>query len=244
MGWPAVLGETAGLKFTVPIVPHASSAQDNAGYAAGMAFPSEETLNGIVSRLAQEFGLDVEKITVTKAGAKSKVKIAVDGDQRPDLDVLEELSQVVGDEFDAAEVRGDLDFGAGYTLELTTPGLDFPLTEPRHIQRNLGRLAVLPTGEQVRLAGVQKKDDETVVVAIIRTPAGQPGGKGKKGKRKKGQAPGKAAMRPTILVVELAEVAGVVIEVEFADMPAAQQELLNKTMAEYEALATEADEQK
>ena len=119
-----------------------------------MAFPTEQDLRSYLEPLAAEAGADVEYVTVTRAGAKSAVRVAVDGDPRPDVDRLEELSHRVSEAFDAAEERGDLSFGPGYTLEVTTPGVDMPLTQLRHWRRNVGRLVALPQGGgTVRVAG-------------------------------------------------------------------------------------------
>lgn len=85
-------------------------------------------------------GLDVEDVKTTKAGKKSQVVIRIDGDVRPTSDVLEEVSQQISEFFDAQEAAGELNFGAGYTLEVSTPGLDLPLSLPRHWRRNRGRL--------------------------------------------------------------------------------------------------------
>ena len=213
--------------FTTPIVPHRRRYEcDGEGKLLGMAFPSENELLPVVRQIAEEFAYDVEQIKIHRAGAKSVVKIAVDSDTRPDLDGLEEFSRDLSVELDAAESRGDLDFGPGYNLEVTTPGIDFPITELRHVNRNLGRLARLPGGAYVRLLGVDDKN-----IAVI--PA-EGGGKGQKGQARK-------KVVPIVHIGELADIAGAVIEVEFSKMPPAHAELLGKTMAEYVSMADEAD---
>ena len=69
------------------------------------------------------------------------------GDTHPSSDVLEELSREISGIFDAAEADGKLNFGAGYTLEVSTPGVDLPLTAPRHWRRNRGRLVSIEHGD-------------------------------------------------------------------------------------------------
>lgn len=182
-----------------------------------MAFPSEQELREIAEPLAASLGFDVEAVNVTRAGAKSAVRLAVDGDTRPDLDQLEELSQAVSGEFDARESAGTLNFGPGYTLELTTPGLDTPLTAERHFRRNVGRLVLL-RGEKLRVAGV---DGGTVW--FVRPAA------------KKKDA-------PTVLATELAEAAGSLVEVEFSDAPAAESELVGLDPEKYRALTAQEDD--
>ncbi|MEL4154410.1 ribosome maturation factor RimP [Corynebacterium bovis] len=172
-----------------------------------MAFPTEQDLRSYLEPLAAEAGADVEYVTVTRAGAKSAVRVAVDGDPRPDLDRLEELSHRVSEAFDAAEERGDLSFGPGYTLEVTTPGVDMPLTQLRHWRRNVGRLVALPEGGgTVRVAGVAEGEDGPVHLIL-------PGGKG---------------TPPRVVARGLADVAGAVVEVEFSGAPAAERELIGR----------------
>lgn len=185
-----------------------------------MAFPSEQELREIAEPLAASLGFDVEAVNITRAGAKSAVRLAVDGDTRPDLDQLEELSQAVSAEFDARETAGTLNFGPGYTLELTTPGLDTPLTAGRHFRRNVGRLVLL-RGKKLRIAGVDEDGDGTVW--LIRPAA------------KKKDA-------PTVLATELAEAAGALVEVEFSDAPAAESALVGLAPQKYRALTAQEDD--
>jgi ribosome maturation factor RimP len=191
-----------------------------------MAFPSEQELREIAEPLAASLGFDVEAVNVTRAGAKSAVRLAVDGDTRPDLDQLEELSQAVSAEFDARETAGTLNFGPGYTLELTTPGLDTPLTAGRHFRRNVGRLVLL-RGEKLRIAGVDEGsadgDGGDATVWLIRPAV------------KKKDA-------PTVLATELAEAAGALVEVEFSDAPAAESELVGLDPEKYRALTAQEDD--
>ncbi|MDY3126971.1 MAG: ribosome maturation factor RimP [Corynebacterium sp.] len=184
-----------------------------------MAFPSEQTLFDVVHPLAAQLGLDVEDIKTTKAGKKSQVIISVDGDKRPSSDDLENLSRTVGAAFDAAEEAGELNFGAGYTLEISTPGVDLPLTHPRHFRRNRGRLVVPHTqggdkAESFRLGALS--DDETRVIAVM-------------------QAKG----TPQVEVKELANIAPAMVEIEFAEVPATQKEIVGYDFASAAELAAQ-----
>lgn len=132
-------------------------------YSDTMAFPSVETITAMVTPLATAHGMDVESVRITKAGKKSLIAIAVDSDFHPGLDDLEVFSQEVSACLDAAEERGELRCGAGYTLEVSTPGVDMPLTEARHWRRNRGRLVNLE-GEWFRIGPLS--EDEFLVALI------------------------------------------------------------------------------
>ena len=83
--------------------------------------------------------MDVEEIKINRAGSKTVVAVALDSDNRPDLDTLEVVSGEISEAFDGAEETGVIAFGGqGYTLEVSTPGVDHPLTLPRHWRRNRG----------------------------------------------------------------------------------------------------------
>ena len=130
-----------------------------------MAFPTTAEFAPLISSVADAHGLDLENVKATKAGRKSVVQIKVDADDRPALDDLEVVSNEIGAAFDEAEAAGDLNFGAGYTLELSTPGVDLPLTLPRHWRRNRHRLVKI-AGQPARIGALN--DEETRVIVVRR----------------------------------------------------------------------------
>ena len=92
-----------------------------------MAFPDSGELETLIRPVIDAYGLDIEAVKTVKAGKKSQVVVAVAGDEAPTLDQLEEISNELSALFDATEERGEVNFGAGYTLEVTTPGVDLSL---------------------------------------------------------------------------------------------------------------------
>jgi len=60
----------------------------------------------------------------------------VDADGGAALDQIAEISREVSVRLDASGVMGEVP----YTLEVSSPGVDRPLTEPRHWRRAQGRL--------------------------------------------------------------------------------------------------------
>jgi ribosome maturation factor RimP len=128
-------------------------------------------------------GLVVEDVAVTPTGRRRLVRIWIDRDLASDgsdvtdptpalsLDEVADATRVVSDALDASDVMGE----QPYTLEVTSPGVDRPLTEPRHFRRNVTRLVTLTplegdpvTGRIVR-AGEQGLTVE--VPATKRQPA-------------------------------------------------------------------------
>lgn len=105
-------------------------------------------------------GLDLEAVEVSNAGRRRVVRVAVDTDGGVDMDAVAEASREVSRLMDEHEPFGE----QPYTLEVTSRGVDRPLTAPRHWRRNTGRLVkVVRSGELPALTGrvVDHDEDET-----------------------------------------------------------------------------------
>ena len=108
-------------------------------------------------------GADLEELVVASAGRRRLVRLVVDRDGGLTLDDVADLSRAVSEALDAGDAMG----GAPYVLEVTSPGVDRPLTEPRHWRRNAGRLvrAVLRDGGE-QTGRVLRLEDEAVVLDV------------------------------------------------------------------------------
>jgi ribosome maturation factor RimP len=84
-------------------------------------------------------GYDLEDVSVIGAGRRSVVRVVVDRDGGIDLDAVAEVSRAVSDALDA-DAPGGSSFAGPYVLEVSSPGVDRPLSEPRHWRRAAGRL--------------------------------------------------------------------------------------------------------
>jgi ribosome maturation factor RimP len=85
-------------------------------------------------------GYDIEDLTVSAAGKRSVVRLVVDKDGGVTLDDVADVSRLVSDALDAVDEQDPTLLGTSYVLEVSSPGVDRPLTEPRHWRRNVGRL--------------------------------------------------------------------------------------------------------
>jgi ribosome maturation factor RimP len=114
-----------------------------------------ELLNPAVTRA----GFILEDVTVTPVGKRRLVSVVVDCENRnPSLDEVTVVSKEVSSILDSYSLMGDIPF----TLEVTTPGLDRPLTELRHWRKNVGRLVKITpvTGEKyvARIIAINPRD--------------------------------------------------------------------------------------
>lgn len=93
-------------------------------------------------------GAYLEEITINPAGKSRILTVIVDGDSHLNLDQVTAISRDIAEITENLEILGDQPF----TLEVTSPGIDRPLTMPRHWRKNQGRLVsvVLNDGTEVK----------------------------------------------------------------------------------------------
>lgn len=110
-------------------------------------------------------GHDLEDVTVSSAGRRSVVRVVVDKDGGVTLDDVADVSRAVSEVLDTAELEEPHLLGGSYVLEVTSPGVDRPLTQPRHWRRSAGRLvrAELADGSAVTGRVVSSDDAEAVL---------------------------------------------------------------------------------
>lgn len=161
-------------------------------------------LRGVLEPVVTAAGFELDAVEVRAAGRRHAVTVVVD---RPDdaatdgvgLDDVASLSRSAAGELDAHEHLID----GAYTLEVTSPGVDRPLTRPRHWRRAWLRLATIRLADGTELtARVGRADDDGVHVVV----------------------PGK---RPELRELGWSEIAHAKVEVEFKDPPQAEVALLD-----------------
>jgi ribosome maturation factor RimP len=112
-------------------------------------------------------GLDVEAVELTPAGKRRILRIAVDADDGVTLDDVAGATKKVSEVLDASDVMGE----QPYTLEVTSRGVDRPLTMPRHWRRNTDRLVKVTTTDGDTVTGrIVRSDDEAVTLDVEGTP--------------------------------------------------------------------------
>jgi ribosome maturation factor RimP len=130
----------------------------------------------LITPALQEAGYYLEDINVVSPGNHRIVTVIVDGETALNLDQVTVASKLVSELVDEATFMGETPF----TLEVTSPGIDRPLTLPRHFAKNVTRLlkvtqsdGVVITGRitsntdiDVTLSVVEKKETKEVVIAL------------------------------------------------------------------------------
>ena len=125
-----------------------------------MNMPLNEEISAAIRPIIEATGNYLEELTITTAGKVKILTVIVDSDTHLNLDqvtaVTKEISQVI----EELPVLGD----SAFTLEVTSPGLDRPLTKPRHWRKNLGRLVKVTMQTGLVLEGRIGQASETTVL--------------------------------------------------------------------------------
>lgn len=120
-------------------------------------------LAGLIEPVVAAAGMDLESVRVTVAGRRRLLRLVVDGDHGVSLDDAADISREVSAVLDAANAFGEVP----YTLEVSSPGVDRPLTSPSHWRRAAGRLVrVKVTGEGSVEGRVVSADSDGVTLDV------------------------------------------------------------------------------
>jgi ribosome maturation factor RimP len=109
----------------------------------------ESKVANVVEPVVQAAGLDLEAVRVTAAGRRRLLRVVVDSDHGVSLDDAATISRQLSAALDSVAVMGDFP----YTLEVSSPGVDRPLTDPRHWRRAVGRLVQVTVADSGLVRG-------------------------------------------------------------------------------------------
>lgn len=116
-----------------------ASASRPASRPAGRPVDAERVA-ALLEPVVSAMGMDLEGVRVTSAGRRRVLRIVLDADGGLSLDDIAVASRDLSTALDDSAVMGE----QPYTLEVSSPGVDRPLTERRHWRRAIGRLVVAP----------------------------------------------------------------------------------------------------
>jgi ribosome maturation factor RimP len=122
-----------------------------------------DRLAGLLAEPIEALGLDLEAVDLSKAGKRSVLRVAVDKDGGVDLDDIAAATGEVSRVLDDSDVMGN----NSYTLEVSSPGVDRPLTLPRHWRRNVSRLVTVTMTDGSAVEGrITDADDDGAVLEV------------------------------------------------------------------------------
>ena len=109
----------------------------------------EGRIADVIRPVIASAGMDLESVRVSAAGRRRLLRVVVDSDRGVSLDDAAAISRQLSAALDAEPVMGDFP----YTLEVSSPGVDRPLTDPRHWRRSVGRLVQVTAAEAGTVTG-------------------------------------------------------------------------------------------
>ena len=95
-----------------------------------------EKVTELVQPVVESAGFFLEDVHVLSPGNHRIITCIVDGQTPLNLDQVTSVSRNISELLDTAEFMGE----TAFTLEVTSPGVDRPLTLARHWQKNINRL--------------------------------------------------------------------------------------------------------
>lgn len=124
------------------------------------------TQQQVVELLDGEFaraGYDIEDVVIDAAARPARITVVADGDEGLDLDSVAALSR------SASELLDDVDDSkTPYVLEVTSPGVDRPLTDEKHFRRARGRKVDLTLSDGAQVTGRLGETSGGVVRLVVR----------------------------------------------------------------------------
>jgi ribosome maturation factor RimP len=122
-----------------------------------------ERLESELTQPLASLGLDVEAVEITPAGKRRILRVAVDKDGGVTLDDVADATREVNRVLDDSDAMGE----QPYTLEVTSRGVDRPLTLPRHWRRNASRLVkVTPVEGEPFTGRILTSDDDGATLDV------------------------------------------------------------------------------
>ena len=131
---------------------------------------SRGSLLTLLTPVVTALGYDLEDLSVQLVGRRSVVRLVVDAEAGIDLDAVAEVSRAVSAVLDEADAELGGPLAGAYVLEVSSPGVDRPLTEPRHWRRALGRLVRVQVGGTTLTGRVLTVSDTGIELDVDAVP--------------------------------------------------------------------------
>ena len=138
--------------------------------------PADQVVRDQLDPVVRDLGLVLDDVAVTTVGDRLLLRVVLD---LPDeqvgslsLDAVADAARAVSTALDEADPMGE----SPYTLEVSSPGVERPLTEPRHLRRNVGRVVQLTLVDGGVATGrvLSVEDDDALVLLLNGAKKGMP----------------------------------------------------------------------
>ncbi len=126
----------------------------------------KDQISGLVTPAVSDLGFYLEDVHIATPGNHRIVTCIVDGDASLNLDQVTSVSRVISELLDEAAFMGETPF----TLEVTSPGVDRPLTQPRHFAKNVDRLlkVIKLDGSEITGRILSNTDNDVTLTVVVK----------------------------------------------------------------------------
>jgi len=126
----------------------------------------KDQVSELVTPAVSDLGYYLEDVHVATPGNHRIVTCIVDGDSSLNLDQVTSVSRVISELLDEAAFMGETPF----TLEVTSPGVDRPLTQPRHFAKNVDRLLriIKIDGSEITGRILSNTDNDVTLTVVVK----------------------------------------------------------------------------
>ena len=125
--------------------------------------PSQKQVIELLDGEFARAGYDIEDVVVDAAARPPRITVIADGDDGLDLDAVATLSHLASELLDNVD-----DPSVPYVLEVTSPGVDRPLTTEKHYRRARGRKVDMTLLDGSTLTGRIGQTDGSTVALVVR----------------------------------------------------------------------------
>jgi ribosome maturation factor RimP len=129
--------------------------------------PSPEQVTELLTDEFARAGYEIDDVVVDSGVRPARIRVIADGDTPLDLDAAAQLSRSASDLLDTVDTGQ-----TPYVLEVSSPGVDRPLTSEKHFRRARGRKVELALADGAALTGRLGAIVDGVAELVVRSGNG------------------------------------------------------------------------
>lgn len=129
----------------------------------------KETLAELVEKHLPDESHFLVELSMGTKGEQTTLNILIDADQGVTIDTCAKVSRAVSDEIEAKELIDN-----AYRIEVSSPGVDYPLSSKRQYQKNIGRTLKVSLEEGKEAKGkLTNVTDQGIVLLVAKKEKGK-----------------------------------------------------------------------
>ena len=114
--------------------------------SSSCGLPSVEQVTALLTDEFARVGYEIDAVEVDSRAHPPRIRVIADGETPLDLDAVAELSRTASALLDGLETQP-------YVLEVSSPGVDRPLTQEKHFRRSHGRRVEVSLNDGTAVTG-------------------------------------------------------------------------------------------